>query len=349
MRALVWHGPQVLALEETKRPEPGPGELLLRVDAVGICGSELEGYRGHSAVRQAPLVMGHEFAGTVVAVGTSVGAEPLAAGAGSGADSLLGRRVVVNPLLACGVCPRCLEGRPNVCRQRRIVGIHRPGAFADYVTVPSRSAILLPDGMDAALASLAEPLAVCVHGLRLGTPEGASPPDLLVLGAGPIGLLALQAARAAGTGRALVVDRQPPRLAVARALGAEACLPEEAEAVCRELFGEDGPGTAVDAVGVRQTREAAIRLVGAGGRVVLVGLGQDDSLLPMNLAVRKELALLGSYTYDEAEFAEAIRLLETGAIAMEGWTAQCGLEEAAAVFAALDRGDSPFIKVIVRP
>ncbi|MFD2331229.1 zinc-binding dehydrogenase [Cohnella sp. GCM10020058] len=343
-------------METVEQPVPGPGEVLIRVEAVGICGSELEGYRGHSAVRRAPLVMGHEFAGEVVAASAeaapaaaAVTVPPTATGTGAAAD-LVGRRVVVNPLLACGRCPRCLEGRPNVCRERRIVGIHLPGAFAEYVAVPASSVTVVPDGMDAALASLAEPLAVCVHAIRLARADNrASNDGLLVLGAGPIGLLTLQAALALGAPRVLVSDRLASRLAFVRALGGESCAPEEAESACRALFGEDGPEAVVDCVGVAQTRETAVRLASAGGRVVLVGLGQDESPMPMNLAVRKELSLLGSYTYSEGDFAEAVGLLASGAIRMEGWTGACALEEAAAAFEALDRSVSPYGKIIVKP
>lgn len=374
MRALVWHGPRSLSVERVDLPEPGPGELLIRVEAVGICGSELEGYRGHSAVRRPPLVMGHEFAGEVVAAGaneapaaggadgpTDAGADHGAANAGtSGASTgggsgqtratdLIGRRVVVNPLLACGRCPRCLEGRPNVCRERRIVGIHRPGAFAEYVAVPASAVTVVPDGMDASLASLAEPLAVCVHGLRLAWSGDRAPDGVLVLGAGPIGLLTLQAALALGVTRVLVSDRLPARLGFAAALGGATCTPEEAETACRELFGAEGPETVVDCVGVAQTRDTAVRLASPGGRVILVGLGQDESPMPMNLAVRKELSLLGSYTYSEAEFAEAVGLLASGAVRMDGWTGACALEDAPAAFEALDRSASPYGKIIVIP
>lgn len=129
----------------------------------------------------------------------------------------------------------------------------------------------------------------------------------------------------------------------------ESCTPEDAESACRAWFGEDGPEAVVDCVGVAQTRETAVRLASAGGRVALVGLGQEESPMPMNLAVRKELALLGSYTYSEADFAGAVRLLASGAIRTDEWTGTCELGEAAAAFEALDRGVSPYGKIIVKP
>jgi 2-desacetyl-2-hydroxyethyl bacteriochlorophyllide A dehydrogenase len=338
MKALVYEGPRRLALRDFDVPTAGPGEIVVKVEAVGICGSELEGYLGHSSVRKAPLVMGHEFAGEVVSQAATTTA----------AEIPLGSKVVINPLLSCGHCRRCREGRPNICRDRRIIGIHRPGAFAEYVAVPESSARLVPQGMDAALASLAEPLAVCIHALKLGL--GLEPDNgLLIFGAGPIGLLTLQAAQAMGVRRTLIVDRQPSRLAYAERLGSAAARPEELDAAFESGFGAEGVDTVVDCVGVRQTRETAIDRINAGGQVILVGLGQDETPLPMNRVVRQEISLIGSYTYSEADFAEAVGLLTSGAIVREGWTGACGLSEAAEAFASLAAGTCAYGKMIINP
>ena len=196
MNALVYQGPKKLVLEKHAVPQPSPGEAIIRVEAVGICGSELEGYLGHSSVRKPPLVMGHEFCGTIERLGEDA----------SGFHA--GDRVIVNPLIACGNCDRCRIGKANICRNRQIIGIHRPGAFAEYVKVPIANMYAVPRGMDANLASLAEPLAVCIHALKLGLKPYK---DVMIIGAGPIGLLTVQAARAAGAGRVLIIDRHPNR------------------------------------------------------------------------------------------------------------------------------------------
>src|SRR3954447_2732113 len=178
MRTLVWDGPDAMHVEEAPDPgDPGPGELILRPEAVGICGSEGEGYLAHMGNRTPPLVMGHEFAGTVVA-------------SGDGASELDGARVAVNPLSGCGECRLCLSGFSNLCLDRVLVGVHVPGAFADFVKVRAADARVLPDGVSARVGALMEPLANGVHAVRLA-PSGVE--RAVVLGAGTIGLVTLQA------------------------------------------------------------------------------------------------------------------------------------------------------------
>src|SRR5512144_1000199 len=151
MKAIVWQGPERMAVEDRPDPpDPAPGDVILRPEAVGICGSEVEGYLGHMGNRTPPLVMGHEFAGRVVA-------------AGDGASELEGARVAVNPLSGCGSCALCKAGFSNVCRDRVLVGVHAPGAFADLVRVRAADARVLPDGVSSRVGALMEPLANGVH------------------------------------------------------------------------------------------------------------------------------------------------------------------------------------------
>src|SRR5215207_7473278 len=216
MRAIVWQGPNEMTVEEQPDPpDPGPGELILRPEAVGICGSEVEGYLGHMGNRTPPLVMGHEFAGTVVA-------------AGEGASEFEGARVAVNPLSGCGECRLCRAGDTNLCRDRVLIGVHVPGAFADFVTVPAADARVLPDGVSARVGALMEPLANGVHAVRLAPPGVES---AVVLGAGTIGLMTVQAALLEGILHVAVIEPQDERRARAAELGAHAvyATPEEAK------------------------------------------------------------------------------------------------------------------------
>ncbi|MFD0716013.1 zinc-binding dehydrogenase [Paenibacillus sp. GCM10027626] len=335
MKALVYQGAKQIVVEEREMPQLKPGEAIIRVEAVGICGSELEGYLGHSSIRIPPLVMGHEFCGII---------DQLSAG-GAGTFQI-GDRVIVNPLIACGICDRCQLGRANICRNRQIIGIHRPGAFTEYVAVPLANMHPVPGTMEPKLASLAEPLAVCIHAVKLGLqPFG----DAVIFGAGPIGLLTLQTALAMGARKVLVVDRQAERLAFAKGLGAETAAPEETEAQCRHLFGSCGVDTMIDCVGVKATREQALQLVNPGGTVVLVGLGQDQSLASFNHAVRQEISLIGSYTYSNEDFAQAVHLLVNRKITDRHWSAACSLHEAPAIFAALTDGTAKFSKYVINP
>src|SRR4051794_1887904 len=196
MRAIVWHGPERMAIEERPEPpDPEAGELIVRPEAVGICGSEVEGYLGRMGNRTPPLVMGHEFAGEVVA-------------AGAGAGELEGARVAVNPLSGCGECRLCRAGHANLCADRGLIGVHAPGAFADLVRVPAASARAPPGGGPARTGALVEPLANGVHAVRLGLAR--EPVErAVVLGGGTIGLVTLQAALLSGIAHVALLEPQP--------------------------------------------------------------------------------------------------------------------------------------------
>jgi len=333
MQALVYTGPEKLVIKELDVPSIKPGEVLVKVESAGICGSELEGYMGHSSIRVPPLVMGHEFCGRVVAIGDEVH------------ELTLDDKVIVNPLIACRTCASCLMGKVNLCRNRKIVGIHRPGAFAEFVAVPYENALLVPADMDASLASLAEPLAVSIHAVKLGL-EPLN--DLLIYGAGTIGLLVFLAARQMGAGNIVIVDLQPTRRAHAQRLGAVALSPKQLEEQQAEHFPE-GIKVIIDCVGVQATRAEAMNLVDSGGKIVMVGLGHGSSELPVNHLVRQEISLIGSYTYSHEDFQQAITLLQQGKIDIEGWTETRELADGPAAFRELAKGESDYAKIFLKP
>jgi 2-desacetyl-2-hydroxyethyl bacteriochlorophyllide A dehydrogenase len=333
MQALIYHGPAKVSIEEMDLPICQQDEMIIRVESVGICGSELEGYLGHSSIRKPPLVMGHEFCGRVAALGERV------------LGFTIDDKVAVNPLIACRTCASCLAGRINVCRNRQIVGIHRPGAFAQFVTVPFENVFRVPVEMDASLISLAEPLAVSIHAVKLGLQPLE---DILIYGAGPIGLLCLQAARQMGAGKIVVVDLQTARLQHAQRLGGIAMTPGQLEDSQNEVF-INGISTIIDCVGVQATREQAMTMVNSGGTIIMVGLGHDKSLLPVNHLVRQEISLIGSYTYTHSDFQQAISLLQEGRIDIQGWTQTRDLAEGPAAFQELVEGKSSYSKIFLKP
>jgi 2-desacetyl-2-hydroxyethyl bacteriochlorophyllide A dehydrogenase len=292
MKAIVWQGPSEMTVEEQPQPDdPGPGELILRPEAVGICGSEVEGYLGHMGNRIPPLVMGHEFAGVVVA-------------AGEGAAEFEGARVAVNPLSGCGECRLCVSGHSNLCRDRVLIGVHVPGAFADFVKVPASDARRLPDGVSARVGALMEPLANGVHAVRLA-PDGVE--SAVVMGAGTIGLVTLQAALLEGMLHVAVVEPQDERRALASALGAHAAYgsPEEAKDA-----GE--PDLVLDAVGAQATRALGLELLRPGGTMVCIGLAADDTTLAFHDVVRSQHRIQGSYAYTMPDFEQAYEWLVSG-------------------------------------
>src|SRR3984957_18364334 len=205
MQALVWLGPREMVERAEPVPQPALGEVLISVAATGICGSELSGFLGHNSLRVPPLIMGHECAGEVV----QGAGETFATGEPAG----IGTRITFNPLIACGTCDRCLAGRPNLCRQRQLIGAHRPGGFAQYIAVPARQCYPLPDQLSLVAGALVEPLACSI---RAVIHAGVQPHErLLILGAGPIGLCAVAAARTQGIEQIIVSDLAADRLEIA--------------------------------------------------------------------------------------------------------------------------------------
>jgi len=340
MKALVWQGPEQMEVEEVPEPSPAPGEVLVRPDAAGICGSEVEGYLGKMGNRTPPLVMGHEFAGTVVEVGEGVD------------RGLIGREVAVNPLYSDGTCRLCRMGLPNLCPNRGLIGIHRPGGFAELTSVPATNAYPLPEGMrDAArLGSLAEPLANGVHVARLGTAGGTERIEhAVVIGAGTIGLMCLQAAVLSGIPRVHAVEPVAGRREHALALGAHAAhaSAEEAREALDAATEGLGVDLVVDAVGASATRQAAVETVRPGGRVVCIGLRDDETALGFHGLVRSQLDLQGSYAYNPEDYETALSWLVEGRAGIGELPTILPLEEGPGAFADLVRGPSSQVRVFL--
>lgn len=340
MDALVWTGPRQLVFESVPVPAPAADEILLEVGAVGVCGSELSGYLGQSSLRVPPLIMGHEAAGTVVAVGGGQ--------FGDGSAPQLGARVVFNPLIVCGQCDYCRSGRTSLCRQRQLIGAARPGAFARFVAVPARQCFPLTDDLSFDAGSLAEPLACGVRAVRQGHMQpGAS---LLIIGAGPIGLCCLVAARAAGITQIAISDVAATRLHVAHDWGAQATINPRGVDVVQAIhdFQAGGVDCVIDAVGTDVTRDQAVYAVAPGGNVVYIGLHEEASPLAANYLVRQEITITGSFAYAEDDFATALGLLEAGALRpTPDWLVDRPLADGPAVFEELISGTAMATKIVL--
>ncbi len=326
MKAIVWQGPSEMTVEERPEPgDPGAGELILQPEAVGICGSEVEGYLGHMGNRTPPLVMGHEFAGRVVA-------------AGQGAGELEGARVAVNPLSGCGHCALCEAGLGNVCPDRKLVGVHVPGAFADYVRVRAADARVLPDGVSARVGALMEPLANGVHAVRLA---GERIEHAVVLGAGTIGLVALQAALLSGIPRVEVVEPHDARRERAARLGAHAvhAAPPQDDL---------GPDLVLDAVGAQVTRAAGLEILRPGATMVCIGLAADDTTLGFHGVIRSQHRIQGSYAYTMADYEQAHEWLVGGGASLgDDLTPVLPLDAGPEQFARLSEGPPAEFKVFL--
>ena len=326
MKALVWRGPRQMAVEEAPEPVPGPGEVVVRSEACGICGSEVEGYLGLMPNRVPPLVMGHEFAGVVVGLGAGV--DPTWAG----------RRVAVNPIAGCGKCRYCVAGRRNVCPERTLVGVGSPGGFAGATAVPERCLFEMPAGLDPRLGALAEPLANGVHAIRRAAPDGAE--RAVVIGAGTIGLACMQAAMLHGIPDVTVVERHPARRDHALRLGATAAA-ESADGVA------PGADLVIDAAGTEDTRRRALDLLGPAATAIFIGMQSDETALPWRRVVRGNHTIRGVFAYEDTDFRSALELLAAGSAGIGELKAVLPLEAGPAAFAELAEGPTAEIKVFL--
>lgn len=330
MKALIYEGPRILTMRQKPIPKPQEDEVLIRVERVGICGSELSGYLGHNSLRKPPLVMGHEFAGTIAAVG-------------KGVDKLaIGDRVTANPLVYCGVCGDCKAGAANLCMSRSLIGAGQPGAFAEYVIAPKANVLSIPEGISMDEGALVEPVACAVRICRLAK---ITPSDrLLIVGAGPIGLLVLQTARLFGLVDIVVMDVNHERLEVVTQLGGIAVASAEE---LNQFRLDRGFDITVDAVGMDVTRQQCMTSSRPGGRVVFSGLHAADSVIPINMAIRNELTMLGSFAYNPIDFESALQWIIEGRIDLRPWLTHAPLEEGQACFEKLISNPGKTVKFML--
>jgi len=329
-----------MAWREVPRSDPAAGEVRVKVQAVGICGSELSGYLGHNSLRTPPLVMGHEFSGVVEEVGAPAAAGPA-----------VGARVVVNPLIGCGECGDCRGGHENLCLQRALIGAHRAGAFADSVVVPAAACLPLPAAVDFLTGSLAEPLACAVRAVSLAAGGDASRRSLRIIGAGPIGLLCSLVAQNSGFDEVSVHDPNERRVALAVAWGSAGSSLDGDSAGSSQGVAD----AAIDAVGLEVTRQAALSAVRRGGTAVFVGLHAPQAAFDGNDLVRDEKVVRGCFAYTRHDFARAVALLEEGLVPpVEEWVTVRDLADGRACFEELTGPDPARtrpanVKIVLRP
>jgi len=336
---------EYMHLEVVEMPQPsiGPDDVLVRVRACGICGSDVHGLDGRTGRRIPPLVMGHEAAGEVVESGTGV------------SDLRPGDRVTFDSTVYCGRCFFCARGEVNLCDNREVLGVspgpyRRHGAFAEYVSVPRRIIYRLPENLTYEQAALIEAVSVGVHAVNL-TPVVLG--DVaVVIGSGMIGLATLQAVRHAGAARVIVVDPDEGRLAMARSMGAtDTVNPKTTDAVEAIRAMTDGRGAAValECVGATEPIQTAIACVRKGGTVTLVGNVAPEITLPLQSVVSRQIRVQGSCA-SNGEYPASIELMSSGAIQVGPLiSAVAPLEEGPSWFDRLYRHEPGLMKVILRP
>jgi 2-desacetyl-2-hydroxyethyl bacteriochlorophyllide A dehydrogenase len=326
MRALVYTAPGKVELEEQSPPEQREGETAIAVEVAGVCGSDLSGFLGHSALRKPPLVLGHELVGRLPD----------------------GQRVVANPLVSCGQCDACISGAQNLCVSWKLLGLgSTPGTFAEYVALPTAQVYKIPDTLTADQAILAEPLANIVHLFRLVSPMPFF--RLAIVGAGTMGALALMTGLRVGARDVLAVDVNDQRLETMRVLGASSTV---------NVAATDGPATAqrlarrgfdvvIDASGSAPARQTAFDLCRPAGQVVLLGMGTQRSELDYVSSIRKEHRVVMSFAYTPPDFRRSLDLLIAGEIDLTRWTVRMPLERGQEALERMSRDPGVSLKMML--
>ena len=326
MKALVYTGVETLAYQQVPEPQPGPGQSLIRIEASGICGSDMHAYLGHDDRRPAPLILGHEAAGIVV---------------GGARD---GERVTINPLVTCGECRACRAGRDNLCPERKIISMPpAEGAFAEQVVMRDENLIAVPDDVPLSKAALAEPLACGWHAVRLAGDALDMPLQqarCLVIGGGAIGVGAALALRAFGATDIHVAEPNEMRRATLDQI---------------EGFDAVAPGTiaeadlVVDGVGYAATRADASAIARPGGVIVHVGLGEATDGLDIRRMTLQEITFIGTYTYTAQDFRDTAQAIFDGSLGPLDWTEARALSDGAQAFSDIRAGKVAAPKIILEP
>jgi L-iditol 2-dehydrogenase len=331
MKALIYTAPTTLEYREQPMPTAATGEVLIHVEAVGICGSDMHAYHGHDERRPAPLVLGHEAAGRIA----------------SGPRA--GRRVTINPLVTCGRCSLCLDGRSHLCRSRQIISMPpRAGAFAEFVPIPETNLVELPDGLPVQQAALAEPMAVGWHAVRnasrlLSRPLAAA--RCVVLGGGAVGLACALALNHFGAKEILVAEsNELRRKSIAAAALFRPFAPGDASEPAE--FSVD---LVIDAVGSSATRASAGKVIKPGGVIIHIGLLSAADGLDIRKITLQEVTFIGSYAYTHLDFIETVAAMAAGHLGRLDWLEERPLSEGQQAFRDLDAGSVAAAKIILRP
>jgi (R,R)-butanediol dehydrogenase / meso-butanediol dehydrogenase / diacetyl reductase len=338
MRAAVYHGVRDIRLEDIEEPSPGPGEVKIQLAHNGVCGSDLHEYFSASTFiplephpqtgASAPVVLGHEFAGTVVEVGEGV--------TGTG----VGTRAALRPTYSCGTCPSCLRGLPNICRVLAFHGLSASGGgLSEFTVMPAGMVHALPDDVSLELGALVEPMAVGHHAVdRSGLTERDT---AVIVGAGPIGIGLLFALRARGFTRVLVSETSPERRAAISGLGADEVIDPRQSDLTEAVFRlSDGVGAAAifDAAGVGAAIEHSIPALAPRGKVVVVGIHEQPFAFNPTSLLLQEVEVIGSIVYDDADYEAVIRNMAAGVYQIDGWVEHAPLSELLTAFDELRAG-----------
>ncbi|MCW8132852.1 MAG: alcohol dehydrogenase catalytic domain-containing protein [Planctomycetota bacterium] len=341
MKALVMTAFHRVEVLERDYPKPEAGEVVVKVGATGICGSDMHGFHGRSPRRQPGLVLGHETHGAVAELGAGV--DP----------ALKGKRVSVNPLVSCGSCEMCRQGRHNVCLNWYLIGMDQvPGGMAEAFKVPAKNLIPLPDHVDEGEAVMIEPIANAVHLLSHAPAYHGMYPTAAIWGGGTLGVAILCVCKARGVRVLAMIEPNPRRAAVAKQLGAEHVLDPKSQDVVaeiRKLTGGRGVDIGLEAVGIPVTRQQTAASLVKGGTALLLGLDAPETTFDMTEAVRRELRFQCSYGFNMHDYHEAFNLVAGGTVKLKPWIDVVPLAEGQAAFDRLSKDPGDRVKIALKP
>tara|TARA_B100000945_G_scaffold220258_1_gene177897 strand:+ start:82 stop:1080 length:999 start_codon:yes stop_codon:yes gene_type:complete len=330
MKALVYTGTEEVTFKNVSIPEPLKGESRIKIEAVGICGSDMHAYHGKDERRVPPLILGHEAAGVVV----------------SGKNT--GKHVVLNPLITCSTCKDCLSGRTNLCVNRKLIGMNYPGAFAEFINISEQNLIQLPEGMKFTHAALTEPAGTSFHALKLAEQAltlSLSDVNALVIGGGSIGLLAALFLKSRDCKDIFLCDTNPLRRETALLSGC--CKVFDPQNEPPEL--DNNFELVIDAVGMEKSRTLAIRAVRPGGVMMHIGLQNGSGNCDFRKITLGEITVIGTYTYTHNDLEEALMKLSSGALGDLSWIEKRPLAEGASAFSDLNDSLSASPKIVLLP
>ena len=333
MKALVYTQPNEMQILDRPYPTLDTNEAVLKIESVGICGSDMHAFHGHDPRRKPGLVLGHEFAGTIADTSSPLFTK--------------GQRVTGNPLITCGHCEFCLQGRNNLCANRTMVGMTRPGAFAEFMSIPASSLIAIPDNLSLDAAALTEPAATAVHAINLSMRALQRPIQecrVLILGGGAIGMLSALLLKHYGVDDLTVAEVNPLRReAIEKHVGCKTVNPID------EKIPENSFEFVMDCVGAAVTRNSALSAVKPGSVMMHVGLQDWASEIDMRKLTLAEITLLGTYTYSTLDLQATVNLLARNAFGNLTWVEKKSLDEGPQAFSDLHAGKTAAAKVLLKP
>jgi L-iditol 2-dehydrogenase len=337
MKQVVMTAPGEIEVRDVDRPRPGPGEVLLRVRRIGVCGSDVHVHHGKHPYTSYPVVQGHEFAAEVAAVGEGVTGVPV------------GAKVTATPQNTCGTCRQCLRGDYHICDALKVRGFQAPGCAQEYYVTAAEKLLRLPEDFTFEQGALVEPAAVAVHAVGR-VDDGVPGRNVVVLGAGPIGNLVAQVARSEGA-RVLITDLSDYRLGLARSCGLEHTSNAAEESLTdaeARVFGEEGFEVAFECVGVEETITAAVEGIQKGGTILVVGVFGERPRVDLGYVQDRELTIRGTLMYKREDYERAIERIASGDISTGPLvTKHFPLEEYLAAYAFIDEAGDKTMKVMI--